>query len=625
MINNVTCARSAGAALLAAAVSVAAGEGPALHWTFDAGDASGRFVDRAQGLAAVPNARVPQGVAGVAGAGLWIEQGAFLELHGPDGLIPATSDFSLFLWVGPRVYGRGQIHLVSNNDLQPGRSNLGLSQDRKSAGRLFWWTHGGASAVGKTRIDDGVWHHVGVTRAGKVFTLWVDGREDGRREADVAVSPSRWRVGAAVSAHKHAYRGFADDLRLYRRALSAREVAALHAGYGKAGKLPEPPPPPPPDFSRVTSELACTVVAYQSPATGWYIGSPALAILPDGAYVASHDLFGGVSPKRTTYIYRSEDRGATWRAASAVTNQTWSNLFVHRGSLYVMGPESERGRVCIRRSADGGRSWSEPEGPESGLLSAEGGFHTAPVPVVSHNGRLWRAFERRVRDESGAEPWASWFAVVVMSAPEDAELLKAESWRFSAPLESGSGWLQGGFSGWLEGNMVAAPGGRLVNLLRVHVQDGRPEVAAVVEVQPEPPAAAFSATNFVRFPGGAKKFTIRYDAPTGRYWTLSNPALPPHADANPSAVRQALALMSSADLRVWTMHRLLLRHPDRRDHGFQYVDFLVEGEDIVYVSRTAYEDGAFGANSYHDANFLTFHRIAGFRRAADERLKEEGP
>jgi len=35
--------------------------------------------------------------------------------------------------------------------------------------------------------------------------------------------------------------------------------------------------------------------------------------------------------------------------------------------------------------------------------------------------------------------------------------------------------------------------------------------------------------------------------------------------------------------------------------------------DIIAACRTAYDDGLGGANNYHDANFLTFHRIVNFR------------
>ena len=43
--------------------------------------------------------------------------------------------------------------------------------------------------------------------------------------------------------------------------------------------------------------------------------------------------------------------------------------------------------------------------------------------------------------------------------------------------------------------------------------------------------------------------------------------------------------------------------------GFQYVDFAIEGEDLLFLCRTALN----GANSFHDSNYSTFHRIKNFR------------
>ena len=59
---------------------------------------------------------------------------------------------------------------------------------------------------------------------------------------------------------------------------------------------------------------------------------------------------------------------------------------------------------------------------------------------------------------------------------------------------------------------------------------------------------------------------------------------------------------------------ILLYHPDTAAHGFQYVDWLFDGEDIIAACRTAFDDGQGGAHNHHDANFLTFHRFANFRR-----------
>jgi len=138
--------------------------------------------------------------------------------------------------------------------------------------------------------------------------------------------------------------------------------------------------------------------------------------------------------------------------------------------------------------------------------------------------------------------------------------------------------------------------------------------AAVIQISPDGRTAAFDPeSGFIDLPGGAKKFTIRFDPASKLYWTLSNPVLPRHKDSNPGRVRNALALMSSKDLRHWTIRCILLYHPDIEKHGFQYVDWLFEGDDIIAASRTAHGQGANAAHNQHDANYLTFHRFGDFR------------
>jgi len=46
------------------------------------------------------------------------------------------------------------------------------------------------------------------------------------------------------------------------------------------------------------------------------------------------------------------------------------------------------------------------------------------------------------------------------------------------------------------------------------------------------------------------------------------------------------------------------------------VDWVFEGDDIIFVSRTAFDDDLTGAHNAHDANYLTFHRIQDFRNQA---------
>jgi len=62
-----------------------------------------------------------------------------------------------------------------------------------------------------------------------------------------------------------------------------------------------------------------------------------------------------------------------------------------------------------------------------------------------------------------------------------------------------------------------------------------------------------------------------------------------------------------------------------KNHGFQYPDWRFDGEDMVAVCRTAYEDGLGGAHNNHDANFLTFHRVPRFREMTTDASGNDSP
>jgi len=93
---------------------------------------------------------------------------------------------------------------------------------------------------------------------------------------------------------------------------------------------------------RQSSTLIPGVVIDHSPAaSGLYIGSPSIVILTNGDYVASHDFFGPKSKefeRAVTVIFRSTDRGNTWKKVSEIHGAFWSSLFVHRGALYLLEP-----------------------------------------------------------------------------------------------------------------------------------------------------------------------------------------------------------------------------------------------------------------------------------------------
>lgn len=359
------------------------------------------------------------------------------------------------------------------------------------------------------------------------------------------------------------------------------------------------------------------VVTHSPQSSGKYIGSPSIAVLPNGHYVASHDFFGPESNEHesaTSRIFVSKNKGKTWKRVAEFQDAFWSKLFVHRGDLYFLGTHKHHGNTLLRKSTNGGKTWTKPTDKKNGLLLV-GEYHCAPGPILIHNGRLWRAMESAM---GTPKQWGKRYGTFMMSIPEDEDLLDADNWTFSNILYRDSSYLDGNFNAWIEGNAVVDAKGQLWNILRVDDKSTIEEKAAFVKISADGKNASFDPeSGFKPFPGGAKKFTIRYDKESEKYWMITNyipDEIKEHNPTmNPAKIRNTQALMSSKDLINWELNDILLQHDEMKYHGFQYIDWQFEGRDIIYLSRTAYDDGLGGAHNNHDANFLTFHRIKNFR------------
>ena len=106
-----------------------------------------------------------------------------------------------------------------------------------------------------------------------------------------------------------------------------------------------------------TSSPPGVVISHSYVKSGQYIGSPSIAKLDDGTYVASHDFFGPETKEHeaaTTLIFRSEDAGQSWQQVAEICPAFWSGLFAHEGVLYLFGPTHHHGHMVIRRSDDSG-------------------------------------------------------------------------------------------------------------------------------------------------------------------------------------------------------------------------------------------------------------------------------
>lgn len=290
-----------------------------------------------------------------------------------------------------------------------------------------------------------------------------------------------------------------------------------------------------------------TVIAHSSKSTGRYLGSPSIVILPNGNYIAKLDVFGPNTNGDTTQVFSSTDRGKTWKMQTEIIGQFWSMLFVHKKILFLIGTDKRFGNVALRKSTDEGRTWTTPAESSSGRLLSGGYYHCAPVPVLNNNGRIWMALEKHEPHEG----WCWNMRPFVISAPTDTDLLNASNWTVSEfyPIfdqswrsllvtekekETSRAKEHPNYmteSGWLEGNMVASPTGQLVNILRVQ-EPHKGRSAAIIHVSADGKKLSFDPSNdFIVFPGGCVKFTIRFDPISKLYWSLTNWVHPEDEDA----------------------------------------------------------------------------------------------
>ena len=338
--------------------------------------------------------------------------------------------------------------------------------------------------------------------------------------------------------------------------------------------------------------------------SGRYLCSPSLVRHPDGHLLASMDLFAGEHPQNLTLIFRSDDDGKTWHYLSELMPCFWGKLFIHKGELYMLSCSTEYGDLLIGKSKDGGKTFSAPVTLLRGSNGKNGnaGVHKNPQNMVYFGGRLYGSLE-----------WGTWknkkygHAAMVMSCDENDDLLVPENWSFTEPVP---------FSHFtkeledlpmatmtIEGTLTVSPDGRLLDVMRF----GKYNTALAYEVDTKNHEAPLAFSHLMNFSANYSKFMIKFDKVSGYYYSVGTRVYNPEK----LRARNLLSLMRSKDLLDWEVVSDLYDYRDQDDEriGFQYVDFEIEGEDIIFLSRTAFNS----AKSFHDSNYSTFHRIENFR------------
>ncbi|MBR2508153.1 MAG: exo-alpha-sialidase [Lentisphaeria bacterium] len=378
-------------------------------------------------------------------------------------------------------------------------------------------------------------------------------------------------------------------------------------------------------------------IKYQPERSKTYLGSPSIVRLPDGVLVACHDYFGNANAAGLSSIYRSEDNGKTWENSTHLMNSNQGTLFLHKNELYYLGLSCGLGSLVVRKSTDGGYTWTVPADEHSGLILKAGkkhenpNFHNSGNRVLFHNGRIWNAMEELYYNGTDKQIWqAPNFRAFVISASQDDDLLEASSWvcsnklvfeenkfpeRIKSILMSHDSWSKG--SGWLEGNVVVDPAGKMYNMIRVHFTE--PNKAILLDLSDDGKTLTCNYEKAViDFVGGWGRFSVQRDPETGIYYSLTNYI----ATGDVPTSRNTLDLAASEDLIHWYNLGTVLKdesglNPDMSIQltGFQYADWHFEKDDIIYISRTAYR----GANSFHNSNRITYHVLKDFRKYWENR------
>ncbi|NGM62148.1 exo-alpha-sialidase [Sphingobacterium sp. SGG-5] len=350
------------------------------------------------------------------------------------------------------------------------------------------------------------------------------------------------------------------------------------------------------------------VIAHSPKSSGKYLGTPSIVILPNGEYLASFDFFGPKSTSDVVHVYKSLDRGVTWQFLTELEDTFWAGLFVVKSDVYLLGVRGSDRNLSIRKSSDMGKTWS------SLVVLKKGRYHGSSTPVVFHDGKIYKGYDH-LGVEDKKKPWMSENKSFVMWADTNADLLKTDSWSYSEEVEKPHD-MDG--TGWLETNAVLGPDGLIKGITRVANESGY--IAGYYSVG-EDGSVDPDSVKAIPFLGGATKFNIMWDVKTKKYWALTN--YPSEILRKPKmragGMRSVLALISSPDLAHWKLNQIILASDNVKYHGFQYIDWRFEGDDIVFVNRVGFTDEFGEADNAHNSNYITFQRIHNYAKSGTDR------
>ena len=202
------------------------------HWTFDDGKGS---------LARDLSGRDNHGM--IRGGANWVQgrMGGALKFDGRDDFVEIpnerafdlTGSVTISAWIQVESFTKPWQAIVTKGDRawrlhranETKRVGFACSDlSRNLVGDLY----------GRKNVADGEWHHVAGVLDGARVSIYVDGVLDAAADSSPNISVNDYAVliGANAQIAGRIYHGLIDDVRIYDRALSGRELRALASGGG---------------------------------------------------------------------------------------------------------------------------------------------------------------------------------------------------------------------------------------------------------------------------------------------------------------------------------------------------------------------------------------------------------
>ena len=180
------------------------------------------------------------------GQGLFLQGSEFVDDTVPGTFPNEAGALTLCAWIlpdkgskSPAIWGRNGLHVF----LEPRTNGWTLRAAVRSEdnGSMHYGRQG--------LVPEGKWTHIAMTYDGKEWAFYIGGREVVRQPEQpdhpgLKKDENPFYFGGAGSIPDRLYHGGIDDLRVYRRALSAEEIRKIHHNaspqFGHIGTLPFP-------------------------------------------------------------------------------------------------------------------------------------------------------------------------------------------------------------------------------------------------------------------------------------------------------------------------------------------------------------------------------------------------